>query len=117
MPTKSDHTTRPVRLTRLDVAPSANTLTRERDTCGACGASPEVGADTADAARSVAASDERPTPIAFSIDATASMLSVGRDSLYELIRTGRLATFKIGSRRLVAMRDIEAFIESAKEDA
>ncbi|MEM7272657.1 MAG: helix-turn-helix domain-containing protein [Actinomycetota bacterium] len=52
--------------------------------------------------------------LAYSVEETADMLSVGRDSIYELIRTGQLATFKIGKRRLVALADIEAFIDKAK---
>ena len=55
--------------------------------------------------------------LAYSVDEAAHLLSVGRDSIYELIRTGQLRTFKIGARRLVALRDIEAFVDQAEASA
>jgi excisionase family DNA binding protein len=50
--------------------------------------------------------------MAYSIDEAAELLSVRRDSIYELLNSGELGSFKIGSRRLVAHRHLEAFIES-----
>lgn len=58
-----------------------------------------------------------PPRLAFSVDETAAMLSVGRDAVFDLIRTKRLRTFKIGARRLVALRDIESFIAEAAAEA
>lgn len=49
---------------------------------------------------------------AYSIDEAAELLSIKRDSIYELIHTDQLGSFKIGSRRLIAHRHLEAFIES-----
>jgi len=49
---------------------------------------------------------------AYSIDEAADLLSVRRDSIYELIQSEKLGSFKIGSRRLVAHRQLEAFIET-----
>lgn len=40
----------------------------------------------------------------------AALLSVGRTTIYELIGSGSLRTIKIGSRRLVARRDLEDFV-------
>ena len=39
---------------------------------------------------------------AYSIDEAADLLSVRRDSIYELIQNEKLGSFKIGTRRLVA---------------
>lgn len=50
---------------------------------------------------------------AYSIDEAADLLSVRRDSIYELIQNEKLGSFKIGTRRLVAHRQLEAFIDSA----
>lgn len=50
--------------------------------------------------------------LAYSIEEAAKLLSVRRDSLYELIRSNKLGSFKVGSRRLVARQQLEAFIES-----
>ncbi len=49
---------------------------------------------------------------AYSIDEAAELLSIKRDSLYELIHTKQLGSFKIGARRLIAHQHLEAFIES-----
>ena len=118
------------------VSTPATTLTRKGATCGACGASEGVGANTPDPTPKTTHSDqakrgstihmtatasqgserhEMIAPrLAYNVEEAAAMLAVGRDSIYELIRTGQLTTFKIGTRRLVAMQDIEAFINAAK---
>ena len=49
---------------------------------------------------------------AYSIEEAAELLSLKRDSLYELMHTGQLGSFKVGARRLIAHRHLEAFIES-----
>jgi excisionase family DNA binding protein len=49
---------------------------------------------------------------AYSIEEAAELLSIKRDSLYELIHTEQLGSFKVGARRLIAHRHLEAFIES-----
>lgn len=58
---------------------------------------------------------EPPRRIAYSVEEAAQLLSVGRDSIYELINTGRLTTFKIGARRLIALSDIHEFVTTARE--
>lgn len=40
-------------------------------------------------------------PIALSINETAKILSLGRTSIYALIREGRLDTLKLGRRTLI----------------
>jgi excisionase family DNA binding protein len=46
----------------------------------------------------------------YSVAEAAALLSVGRTTIYELIGSGSLRTIKIGSRRLVARRDLEDFV-------
>ena len=49
--------------------------------------------------------------LAYSIEEAADMLSIKRDSVYELINTKKLGSFKVGARRLIARRQLEAFID------
>ncbi len=39
------------------------------------------------------------------------MLSIKRDSVYELLNTNKLRSFKVGARRLIARRHLEEFID------
>jgi len=49
---------------------------------------------------------------------TAETLGVGRPKVYELLRSGRLRSVKIGKSRRVPMDAVEAFIaELLSEDA
>ena len=52
------------------------------------------------------------TKFAYSIEEAAELLSIKRDSLYELIHTEQLGSFKVGARRLIAHQQLEEFIES-----
>jgi len=47
----------------------------------------------------------------FSIDATAERLGIGRTFVYALIKEGKLASVKLGRRRLVPISAINALIE------
>ena len=49
--------------------------------------------------------------LAYSVEEAAELLSIKRDSLYELIHTEQLGSFKVGARRLIARRHLEEFIE------
>ena len=50
---------------------------------------------------------------AYSIEEAAELLSIKRDSIYELIHTEQLGSFKIGSRQAHRARQhLEAFIEA-----
>jgi excisionase family DNA binding protein len=49
-------------------------------------------------------------PIATSINGAARALSLGRTSIYALIKEGRLATVKLGRRTLVTTASIRALI-------
>lgn len=52
-------------------------------------------------------------PLLRSIRDTSEDLGIGRTKTYELIGCGELATVQIGSRRLVIVASIDAFIERA----
>jgi excisionase family DNA binding protein len=45
-----------------------------------------------------------------SVRDAARHLGIGRDSAYELVRTGRLRSVEIGRRRLVPVAELEAFV-------
>ncbi len=50
--------------------------------------------------------------IATSVNDTAKALSLGRTSIYALIRTGRLETLKLGRRTLVKTESIRRLLET-----
>ena len=52
-------------------------------------------------------------PIATSINDTAKALSLGRTSIYALIRDGKLETIKLGRRTLVKVDSIRRLIDAA----
>jgi excisionase family DNA binding protein len=51
-------------------------------------------------------------PISFDIITAAKFCGVGRSTLYEEIRSGRLKARKCGAKTLLLRRDLEAFVES-----
>lgn len=53
---------------------------------------------------------------AFSIDDAARALSIGRTSLYQQVKVGRLRTIKCGRRTLVLARDIDAFLNRLQQE-
>jgi excisionase family DNA binding protein len=50
-------------------------------------------------------------PIAASINDTAKALSLGRTSIYALIREGKLEAFKLGRRTLIKVDSIRRLLE------
>jgi excisionase family DNA binding protein len=56
-------------------------------------------------------------PRCLRVEEAAHLLQVGRTTAYDLIRSGRLRSFKVGRRRLVPRDAVEAMIsESAGEE-
>lgn len=52
-------------------------------------------------------------PVATSINGAARALSLGRTSIYQLIKEGRLETVKLGRRTLIKVASIRALIDDA----
>ena len=52
-------------------------------------------------------------PVATSINGAARALSLGRTSIYQLIKEGRLETVKLGRRTLIKVGSIHALIAGA----
>ena len=50
-------------------------------------------------------------PVVLRVPEACALLRVSKWTLYELIRTGQLETIKIGSRRVVPVTAIQAFVE------
>lgn len=48
------------------------------------------------------------------VDEAAAALGIGRTAAYELIGRGRLASCKVGRRRMVAAADLRDFIERTR---
>ncbi len=48
--------------------------------------------------------------LVYTIPEAATALGIGRTSLYQLMDTDQLPSLKIGTRRLIARTDLEAFI-------
>ena len=51
-----------------------------------------------------------PTKLAVSVEEAAEISSLGRSTLYELMTAGRLPFVKLGNRRLLLVRDLEALL-------
>ena len=55
--------------------------------------------------------DAQPTaPMCVPINEAARLLSIGRTSVYELLKTGELRSRKVGNRTLVTMASIREFV-------
>jgi len=54
---------------------------------------------------------------AYTVEQVAKMLHVGRDKVYELLRTGQLRSIKIGKLRRITDEQLAEFIASLDEHA
>ena len=54
-------------------------------------------------------------PELLTVDETIRVLRLGRTRVNEILRSGELASYKLGRRRLVRRTDIEAWIERHKD--
>ena len=55
-------------------------------------------------------STESVSPVAYAVPEAARALSVSRDTIYQLIRSGRLRTIKVGRRRLVPAMSLDEYV-------
>lgn len=56
-------------------------------------------------------------PVVYRVEEAAEALRISRDSIYELIRSGRLRSIKVGARRLVPLVALTEYVTSALDDA
>lgn len=52
-------------------------------------------------------------PVVYRVDEAAEALRISRDTVYELIRSGRLRTIKVGTRRLVPLVALHEYVTGA----
>jgi excisionase family DNA binding protein len=53
--------------------------------------------------------------LAYGINQAVEATSIGRSLLYEEIRAGKLKTFKVGSRTLIAAEDLSRWLDSHRK--
>ena len=56
--------------------------------------------------------EHSPAKLAYGIADAVQATSVGRSFLYEEIKAGRLKTFKVGTRTLIAATDLMAWLSA-----
>ncbi|RPF19817.1 helix-turn-helix domain-containing protein [Myceligenerans xiligouense] len=56
-------------------------------------------------------------PVLYRVEEAAEALRISRDSIYELIRSGRLRTIKVGARRLVPVVSLTEYVAEALDGA
>lgn len=59
---------------------------------------------------------QRRPEIAVSPGRAASLAGIGRTKLYEAISSGELSSFKIGTRRLIRVSALEAWLSSFERE-
>jgi len=62
-------------------------------------------------------SESNHTPLAHQIPAACHRVGLGRTTLYELIKQGRIKTIKVGSRTLIPETELQRFIAEQMEKA
>lgn len=56
-------------------------------------------------------SQPHPDPLAVSVCVAADMISVGRTTMFGLVRDGAIPSMKIGSRRIIRVADLKEYLE------
>lgn len=54
--------------------------------------------------------------LAYRINEAVLAIGLGRSTIYDLIKAGRLRTIKASGRRLILKSDLEAYLKSCRED-
>jgi excisionase family DNA binding protein len=55
--------------------------------------------------------------LSVTVAAAAKMTGLGRTTIFELLKAGRLRSAKIGSRRLILVSSLHELLEQASNDA
>ncbi|WP_323157650.1 helix-turn-helix domain-containing protein [Pseudomonas fulva] len=55
-------------------------------------------------------------PISVGVDEAARLIGVARSMLYAMIARGELETFKLGKRRLIRVKTLEAFVKRQAQE-
>lgn len=55
------------------------------------------------------------SPLLLDVRTVARRLGIGRSTVYELLRQGRLPSVRIGNRRLVSERQLAEFVRELEE--
>ncbi|MBO0845949.1 MAG: excisionase family DNA-binding protein [Nocardioides sp.] len=55
-------------------------------------------------------------PAVYTVDEAAEALRISKDSLYELIRSAQLRSFKVGRRRLVPIEALGEYVAAVSGD-
>lgn len=55
-------------------------------------------------------------PISVGVEDAARLIGVARSMFYEMIANGEIHTFKLGRRRLVRVKTLEAFIKRQAQE-
>jgi len=50
-------------------------------------------------------------PLLLTINQVAALLNLGRTKTYEIVRSGTLKSYKIGSRRLIRREDVDRYVD------
>lgn len=55
-------------------------------------------------------------PLLLTINQVAGLLNLGRTKTYEIVRSGKIRSFKVGSRRLIRREDVEQYVAELDEE-
>ncbi|WP_167146041.1 helix-turn-helix domain-containing protein [Pseudomonas sp. OTU750018] len=55
-------------------------------------------------------------PLSVGVEDAARMIGVARSMLYELLARGEIESFKLGRRRLILVKNLEAYINRQAEE-
>ncbi|WP_157093137.1 helix-turn-helix domain-containing protein [Paraurantiacibacter namhicola] len=69
-----------------------------------------IGNDAVRKSRAVKGAETE--PITVSISDAQNLLSVGRSTVFKLLKSGELSSFRCGRRRLIVLNSIREYVES-----
>jgi len=54
-------------------------------------------------------------PLLLTINQVAALLNLGRTKTYEIVRSGKIKSLKVGSRRLIRPEEVEKYVAEVSE--